>query len=110
MRHIPKALEFLDKNLSEINKGISQGDIENAHQILDVEKSIDGEFEVFFVFFSRLKFQPLVKPKRKYVREGAVKVKGRSGEPKSKLFDNWSKKDKRCYWFLFSDILVWVFK
>ncbi len=51
MRHIPKSLDYLDKNLSEINKGISKGDIENAHQILAVEKSIEGEFEVFFSLF-----------------------------------------------------------
>ena len=54
MRHLPKALDYLDKNLSEINKGISKGDIENAHQILDVEKSIDGEFEVYVAMATKL--------------------------------------------------------
>lgn len=45
-KFINKAIESLNTKLLDINKSIVQGEIEMARQILEIEKTIDGDFEV----------------------------------------------------------------
>lgn len=45
-RYLNRAVLFLESRMSEINKSIKQGEIEQARQILELEKTIDGDFEV----------------------------------------------------------------
>jgi hypothetical protein len=92
-KFITKAIETLNVKLLDINKSMVQGEIEMARQLLEIEKTIDGDFETF------------VKPKRKYVREGALKLKLHKA---GRLLKGMFKKELPPYWFLFSDLLVWV--
>jgi hypothetical protein len=43
---LPKAIDFLNSTLTDINKSINKEDLEQAKKVLEAEKTIDGDFEV----------------------------------------------------------------
>jgi hypothetical protein len=97
-QQIPKALEHIKSTMAKINEGMTNDDFQNAKKMIQIEKSVDGDFE------------PIVHPKRKYLREGsfyvriAASLRDAKDNKRTKLFN---KKDPH-YWFLFDDVLVHV--
>ena len=49
---IPECLKLISEAMTTINSGISREGIENSKRIIDIEKNIDGDFEVFFKKFN----------------------------------------------------------
>jgi phage terminase large subunit-like protein len=43
---IPKAITAINDTLNDINRSINKEDIEHAYKIIEIEKKIDGQFEV----------------------------------------------------------------
>jgi hypothetical protein len=45
-KNIEEALTFIKTTLTEINRSVSNDDLFNGKKMIEIEKSIDGEFEV----------------------------------------------------------------
>jgi hypothetical protein len=90
------AVNEVDRVLHELNSHIDKDGAEQIKKLLLIESSIQGEFQI-------------MKPDRKFVREGALTIKklkpGDKTKPeKKKLAER--VKGMKAYFFLFNDLLV----
>ena len=115
-----QAIEFVSGTLGRLNKNINSSESEDAHKLLSIAQHVEGDQDVrdvakrCGVFVLTMVIQQIVRPGRRYVREGLVKVKRKEkGSRRSVRMGVTTVQSQaaparagKTYCFLFHDMLV----
>ena len=115
---LTKAADYISSTLSSLNKRIDSSASEDAHKLLAIAQNVEGDqdvrsparsLECNATSLTRTHAQQIVRPGRKFVREGLVKVKRKQSRKSVRLGAAASlsaKQGGKSYLFVFQDIIV----